>query len=161
MGSRAGIDRRLERVHDCARVHGCIDSRSAAALLPGSGPGGPVRRPGRDAAVRAVVDALDSDLAKALSEPVRVQILKILLLEGALDVAGVSAHLSQDRSVVSRHLTTLHRAGLVQARKEGRNRIYAIDGAQALARFARITDSIRDAIAVCCPAAGARKGGSP
>jgi DNA-binding transcriptional ArsR family regulator len=107
---------------------------------------------GRNAAVEAVVEALDSDLARALAEPVRVQIQKILLLEGALDVAGVSAHLSQDRSVVSRHLTTLHRAGLVQARKEGRNHFYAVDGAQALARFERITESIRNAIAVCCPA---------
>ena len=105
----------------------------------------------RNAAVQSVVDALDSELARALAEPVRVQILKILLLEGALDVAGVSAHLSQDRSVVSRHLTTLHRAGLVQARKEGRNRIYTVDGAGALSRFERITTSIRNAIALCCP----------
>lgn len=105
----------------------------------------------RAAAVDEVVAALDSDFARALAEPVRVQILKILLLAGPLDVAGVAAHLSQDRSVVSRHLSTLHRAGLVRARKEGRNRIYAIDGMQILARFERITQSIRGAIALCCP----------
>lgn len=65
----------------------------------------------RSAAVQAVVDALDSDLAKALAEP----------------------------------------AGLVNARRDGKSRIYSIDAVGALGRFERTTESIRRAITVRCP----------
>ena len=71
---------------------------------------------------------LDTKFLKALSDPTRVQIVKKLILLGACDVSTIAQGLSQDRSVISRHLATLERAKITASRKMGRRVMYDIDG---------------------------------
>ena len=55
-------------------------------------------------AVAALAEKLDTNFFKAIAEPVRQQIVLILLKEGRSNVQQVAEHLVQDRSVISRHL---------------------------------------------------------
>ncbi|RLE28090.1 transcriptional regulator [Candidatus Acetothermia bacterium] len=59
-----------------------------------------------------------TEIAKALASPVRVRIL-LLLEEGERCGCELVPLLGLDPSVVSRHLATLLRAGLVESRREG------------------------------------------
>lgn len=95
--------------------------------------------------------ALDSALLRALAEPARQQILQILLEHDELDVGGISNHLVQDRSVVSRHLRTLEQAGVVAGRREGRRVVYRLQGWQTLDRLQGLLDTLRKVLTQCCP----------
>jgi len=103
------------------------------------------------AAIAAVEQAIDPALCTALAEPARLEIVKVLLRLLAADVGEISAHLEQDRSVVSRHLKTLREAGVVRMRREGRRRIYTLDGAGLVRRFEQVAVTIRAAMSSCCP----------
>lgn len=120
-------------MHECAHIHLYMSRRF------------------RQTAVDALDRCLDSAVYRALAEPARLRILKILLLHGPIDIAGVVEHIDLDRSVVSRHLKVLHDAGLVTFEKQGRNRIYSVCGHDAIHRFEAMTESIRQAIQACCP----------
>ena len=113
-------------------MHTCMEARAKSAL---------------DRLFRA----LDSELCKALAEPARIDIVRVLLMQGPSDVTDVAKHLSQDRSVVSRHLKTLLQAGLVTCSKQGRNRIYSLASAYLFGRFDELARSMRGAIEECCP----------
>jgi DNA-binding transcriptional ArsR family regulator len=58
-------------------------------------------------------------IAKALSDENRVRILR-LLDDGELCVCQIIEMLRLAPSTISEHMAVLHRAGLVEARKEGR-----------------------------------------
>jgi DNA-binding transcriptional ArsR family regulator len=62
---------------------------------------------------------------RALSEPVRLRILQVLE-ESEMTVGGIVESLGANQSNVSRHLQSLHDAGLVGRRREGSNVIYFI-----------------------------------
>lgn len=68
------------------------------------------------------VDALlDADLFKALSDPTRLLLLRCLLkCRRACSVSEVAQCCDVDFSVVARHLGVLARAGVLDARKQGR-----------------------------------------
>jgi DNA-binding transcriptional ArsR family regulator len=74
------------------------------------------------------------------SEP-RLRILQ-LLRAGELCVCKIAPSFEQDMSVISRHLATLERAGIIASRRDGRNVHY------------RITDGmvLRILEAACCMA---------
>ncbi|WP_189070425.1 ArsR/SmtB family transcription factor [Deinococcus radiotolerans] len=57
-------------------------------------------------------------LFKALSEPIRVQIL-LRLVTGEQSVSALVGALNLPQSTVSRHLGALRHAGLVQSRRDG------------------------------------------
>jgi len=101
-------------------------------------------------AIDAVEQAIDPALCTALAEPARLEIVKVLLRLASADVGEISVHLHQDRSVVSRHLKTLREAGVVCMTRDGRRRIYALDGAGLVKRFQHIVTTIQSAMA-CCP----------
>ncbi len=98
-----------------------------------------------------LVDVLDSSFLRALAEPSRIDIMKVLLVRGPLDVGAIAARVPQERSVVSRHLKVLLDAGIVAGARRGRHRVYGIDGQAILARFERILALARSVAAVCCP----------
>lgn len=77
----------------------------------------------RARAAARIVEVLDSPVLRALAEPARLEVLRVLLLHGPADIGALASHLPQDRSVVSRHLKTLEDAGLVRAERDGRHRI--------------------------------------
>jgi DNA-binding transcriptional ArsR family regulator len=105
----------------------------------------------RARAIHSLAEALDSDFFRALAEPVRIEIVKALLLHGSSDIHSLASHLPQDRSVLSRHLQTLLRAGLVSCQKEGRRRIYALAPGAFVVRMEHMLQSVRGLIAICCP----------
>lgn len=105
----------------------------------------------RERALDALEASLDSDFLKALGEPVRVRILKILLSGGACDVSTIAEHLPQERSVISRHLKVLRDAGLVTVRRDGRRRVYALIPSAFVSRLESILESAKRCISVCCP----------
>jgi DNA-binding transcriptional ArsR family regulator len=105
----------------------------------------------RSNAIAALGDTLDTNFFKAIAEPVRQQIVLILLQEGRLNVQAVASHLVQDRSVVSRHLAFLEQAGFVRSHRIQRFTEYELDGPAIIERFERMLAQLRMAAALCCP----------
>ena len=58
-------------------------------------------------------------LFKALSEPVRLRIIYMMLQRGELCVCDIVDSLELSQSVVSRHLAYLRNGGLVSTRRDG------------------------------------------
>ncbi len=104
----------------------------------------------RRKAVEELVDVFDSAFFKALSEPVRVEILKVLLLRGRCDIATVATHVSKDRSVLSRHLHLLTGAGLLRAERVSRNTFFEIDAEGFLGKADAILGRVVRAVSKCC-----------
>jgi DNA-binding transcriptional ArsR family regulator len=73
---------------------------------------------------------------KALAEPRRVEILR-LLREGPRAVGEIAAEVEVSQQAASQHLAVLDKAGLVEARREGTRRLYAVrpDGFAPVAAF--------------------------
>ncbi|MDX2018971.1 MAG: metalloregulator ArsR/SmtB family transcription factor [Deltaproteobacteria bacterium] len=73
---------------------------------------------------------------KALGEPRRVEILRVLR-SGARAVGEIASELDVTQQAASQHLAVLDKAGLVEARREGTRRLFAIkpDGFAPVAAF--------------------------
>jgi len=99
----------------------------------------------------AAIAVLDTKFLKALSDPTRVQIVKKLILLGACDVSTIAKGLSQDRSVISRHLASLERARITTSRKLGRRVMYDIDGPYIVAKVKLILDAVAPMAELCIP----------
>jgi DNA-binding transcriptional ArsR family regulator len=63
--------------------------------------------------------AAEAEIFKAMSDPCRLAILK-LLREGELCVCEIMTALDRPQSSTSHHLSILKRAGLIRERKEGK-----------------------------------------
>jgi DNA-binding transcriptional ArsR family regulator len=63
---------------------------------------------------------------EALADPTRRTIVE-LLAEQELSAGELAARFETSRPAVSRHLRVLREQGLVQARLEGRRRVYSLD----------------------------------
>ena len=98
-----------------------------------------------------LVKVLDSKFLKALSEPVRIEILKVIMRNGRTDIGTIAEHMPQDRSVISRHLNLMHEVGILICEKVGRHRFYDIDGKVFLDRLENITALVRRCIPMCFP----------
>ncbi len=72
-----------------------------------------------------------SDLWEVISDPHRRALVQ-LLADGEKSVSALAARFPVSRSAISQHLLLLVEAGLVTARKEGRNRLYRLHDAGAL-----------------------------
>lgn len=105
----------------------------------------------QDQALSALEDVFDSEFLKAIAEPVRVKILRLLITGETLDVGAIADQLPQERSVISRHLKTLRDAGLVRVERDGRRRLYTIVPQVFVGRLEAILAATRRCIAVCCP----------
>ena len=115
-----------------------------------SQPNPAVSRKAREKAARELAEILDSNLFRALCEPVRMEILKFLTAEGRCDVRTIAAHFPQDASVVSRHLATLHQAGVVRREKQGRHVFFEVDGPEMVERMEKILARFRNIVQLCC-----------
>lgn len=98
-----------------------------------------------------MVNALDTKLFKVLTEPVRVELLKYLMLRGRSDISTIAECLPQDRSVISRHLRLMEEAGMLTAEKETRHVYYTINARVFLKFFEDIVENIKKCMAECCP----------
>ena len=100
--------------------------------------------------VEEVAKNFDSKFFRPLSEPVRQQLIKYLMLNGRSDIGTIAEHLPQDRSVISRHLRLMQEAGILICEKEGRFVYYSINGGEFLAKVESLVDQIRACIPICC-----------
>ena len=98
-----------------------------------------------------LVQAFDSKFFKTLSEPVRVQILKYLMLNGRADIQTIADNMPQDRSVISRHLNLMQEAGILTGEKENRHVFYNVNGQPFIEKLVDITEKIRRCMKECCP----------
>lgn len=105
----------------------------------------------RQQAAARCAGILDSDLFKALCEPVRIELVRLLIARGKSDLSALADELPQDASVISRHLALLHRAGLVRRERQGRHVLFELDGPALLARVEGIAEQLRRAVPFCCP----------
>lgn len=94
--------------------------------------------------------ALDSTCRRALTEPARLELLKLLLMRGSANLGTLAGSPPQDRSVISRHLTVLHQAGTVRTERKGRERTYIIGGPAIFRAFERILVQATAITARCC-----------
>ncbi len=101
--------------------------------------------------LQTALEVFDTRFFKALCEPTRVEIMRKLVLLGACDVGTIADGLAQDRSVISRHLAILERAGICQTRKIGRRVFYDIDGPHNVAKVASILDAVKPMADLCKP----------
>lgn len=87
-------------------------------------------------------------LFRALGDPSRVSLLgRLAQAGGACTVSELAAGCPLDLSVVSRHLATLHDAGIVRRTRRGREVVYAFH-TQAVVAALR---GLADALEACCP----------
>ena len=98
-----------------------------------------------------LVDVMDSKFFKSMSEPVRVQIIRYLLLNGRADIGAIAENMPQDRSVISRHLNLMQEVDILNCEKEGRHMYYSLNAKAFLERFMNITDLIKTCINECGP----------
>ena len=66
-----------------------------------------------------------AEIAKAISHPLRVAIVDFLK-DGERCVCDIAEHIGAERSNVSRHLSVMVRAGVLEYRKEGLKIIYKL-----------------------------------
>lgn len=78
----------------------------------------------------AAPTAIDDQLWSAIGDPIRRQVLDILVAEGPATSTSLSERLPVTRQAVAKHLAVLDRAGLVHAHPVGREKHYRIDDAQ-------------------------------
>jgi DNA-binding transcriptional ArsR family regulator len=90
---------------------------------------------------------------EALADPTRRTIVE-LLADGDRSAGQLAAQFETSRPAVSRHLRVLREQGLVQAREDGRRRIYSLDPAplaeldEWLARYRSFWTNRLDALGV-------------
>jgi ArsR family transcriptional regulator, cadmium/lead-responsive transcriptional repressor len=87
------------------------------------------------------------ELWSAIADPTRRRVLDVLLSRGEATATTVAGELPVTRQAVAKHLAVLDRAGLVEARRQGRERRYAIrpqrldDATRSLAQVAAEWDA--------------------
>ncbi len=115
--------------------------------------------PEHKAMAEAAIAVLDTRFLKALTDPTRVQIVKKLILLGTCDVTTIAKGLSQDRSVISRHLGTLEQARITTSRKVGRRVLHDIDGPYVVQKVTLILGALQPMAELCIPFAQFDKDG--
>jgi len=93
-------------------------------------------------------ELLNPELFKSLGDPTRLSLLACLAKCGhPCSVTDLAECCAVDFSVVSRHLTILERAGVVESTKKGRTVLYTV-------RYQQLCQTLRKlarGIEACCP----------
>ena len=110
-----------------------------------------IKTQSRNEIAEELVKAFDSKFFKTFSEPVRVQILKFLMLNGRSDIGTIAENMPQDRSVISWHLSLMHDAGVLTSQKENRHVFYKVNGKPFLEKLIDISEKIGRCMKECCP----------
>ena len=71
-----------------------------------------------------------AELLKALSHPVRLQIVHGLLAAGCCNVRCMEGHIGMSQSCISQHLQKLRAAGVVSAVRQGNEVYYRVASAE-------------------------------
>lgn len=113
--------------------------------------------PKQAAACCRPIDALlKPEIFKALCDPTRASLIACVAKCGrACSVGEIAECCSVDFSVVSRHLSQLAKAGVLESKKDGRTVFYRM----RYAELSRTLRALADAIDECCPADSVSSGG--
>lgn len=103
-----------------------------------------------DNPIQALEESFDTELFKVLSEPARVTLIKLLLRMPNADIGTIAKHMSQDRSVVSRHLKAMLQAGLVSRYKEGKFTCYCLNGEAFVQKLEQVLTLVKQATNCDC-----------
>lgn len=79
-----------------------------------------------------------TELLKALSHPLRLQIVRGLLVGGCHNVRCMEAGTGQSQSTISQHLTRLKAAGVVKCERQGNEVYYEVADPAAAALVAAL-----------------------
>src|SRR5437868_5427270 len=97
---------------------------------------------------RPIDGLLDPEVFKALSDPTRLRLLACLAKCGrACGVGEVAQCCAVDLSVVSRHLSALADAGVLESTKQGRTVSYRVRFPEMVSMFRSLADALEE----CCP----------
>jgi DNA-binding transcriptional ArsR family regulator len=105
----------------------------------------------REEVAALCTELLDTSFFRALCEPVRIDILKQLVVQGRSDVGSIAETMPQDRSVIARHLQLMERTGLLRSEVQGRHTFYDIDGPAIMERMSNATKALQALVPLCCP----------
>ena len=108
----------------------------------------------RERAAKELREILDGRLFVALCDPVRASLVEFLTINGRSDIATIASAFPQDRSVISRHLSSLHGAEVVRREKVGRQVFFEVDGTAVVIRLEEILARFRRIVPLCCPPRG-------
>ena len=77
----------------------------------------------------------------ALADPTRRQVLDLLATEGPSSASDLSQHLPISRQAITKHLNSLHNAGLVTRQRQGKAILFVVqpDQLAATARWMQRT----------------------
>jgi len=83
-----------------------------------------------------------AQITKAIAHPLRIAVLDFLKA-GPQCVCDIAQHLGSERSNVSRHLSVMVNAGVLESRKEGLKVIYTLKTPCILEFFSCVTGVLR------------------
>jgi DNA-binding transcriptional ArsR family regulator len=83
-----------------------------------------------------------AEIAKAIAHPLRIAILDFLK-DGEKCVCDIAEHIGSEQSNVSRHLSVMVKAGVLECRKEGLKVIYKLRTICILDCFSCITTCLK------------------
>lgn len=101
------------------------------------------------ACIKNIDEIFDSALFKVLSEPIRCELIKYLAIQGPSDISTIAESFAQDRSVISRHLSQMHRLNILKKKKESRRTIYDLNARDLLAKFEFVVGKMKFLINDC------------
>ena len=88
-------------------------------------------------------------LLKCICDETRFEILELLQKDNELCVNDFVEKLKKDQPLVSHHLKTLKKCGIVKSRNEGKKAMYAISNSQLSALISNVTKSSRKIPNLC------------
>ena len=86
-----------------------------------------------------------SEIAKAIAHPLRIAVVNFLK-DGEQCVCDIAEHIGSERSNVSRHLSVMSNAGLLEYRKEGLKVIYKLKTPCILDFFSCVSRVLRQQV---------------
>jgi len=89
------------------------------------------------------------DLLRCICDETRFEILELLQKNGELCVSDLVERLGKDQPLVSHHLGTLRRCGIVRSRDEGKRAVYAISSVRLSELIAGVTSASRRMPVLC------------
>ena len=89
--------------------------------------------------------AMKAEIVQAAGHPIRLAIIDFLE-DGEQCVCDIAEHVGAQRSNVSRHLSVMLKAGVVDCRKEGLKMIYSLKTPCILNFLSCVTDVLRDQV---------------
>ena len=88
-------------------------------------------------------------LLKCICDETRFEILEMLQKEKELCVSDFVVHLKKDQPLISHHLKTLKKCGIVKSRDEGKKAMYKISNSQLSELIFNITKASRKIPVLC------------